>query len=40
MTDGMSDGEKLIPLKGDDPAIMPWAEVGIFNYEKKNKGVI
>lgn len=33
--DGMSDGEKLIPLKGDDPAILPWAEVGIFNYKKE-----
>ncbi len=30
--DCMSDGKNLIPLKGDDPAILPWAEVGIFDY--------
>ncbi len=36
--DGMSDGEKLIPLTGEDPAIMPWAETGIFSYNnKKNR---
>lgn len=30
--DGMSDGEKLIHGK-DLPAVMPWAEVGIFDYK-------
>jgi arylsulfatase A-like enzyme len=29
--DGMSDGEKLIPLQGEDPAMLPWAETGIFD---------